>query len=96
MKNAVDLPLLCEHPSLLQRGGVGTDEEGRECDLRPHKIAICSKLDDLTQEGREIGACNTVILKKNEKGERILVGHNTEYVSDLFALSLSLSKIRKR
>ena len=73
-----------------------TDEEVRECDLRPHKIAICSKLDDLTQEGREIGACNTVILKKNEKGERILVGHNTEYVSDLFALSLSLSKIRKR
>ncbi|GAA6012759.1 hypothetical protein JCM11491_002552 [Sporobolomyces phaffii] len=46
----------------------------------PHKIAICSKLDDLTQEGREIGACNTVILRKNEKGERILVGHNTDSV----------------
>jgi len=32
----------------------------------------------LTQDGRNIGACNTVIVRKGPNGERILVGHNTE------------------
>ncbi|GAA5915168.1 shikimate dehydrogenase family protein [Sporobolomyces salmoneus] len=57
-----------------------SEECGGSAVTMPHKIAICSRLDDLTQEGREIGACNTVILRKNAKGERILVGHNTDSV----------------
>lgn len=48
---------------------------------RPHKVAICQHLDDLTEDGRNIGACNTVIVRKGPNGERKLVGHNTECVA---------------
>ena len=45
---------------------------------RPHKVAVCQHLDELTEDGRNIGACNTVIIRKGPNGERKLVGHNTE------------------
>lgn len=47
-------------------------------DRRPHKVAVCQHLDELTEDGRNIGACNTVIIRKGPNGERKLVGHNTE------------------
>ncbi|KAK4047286.1 hypothetical protein OIO90_006247 [Microbotryomycetes sp. JL221] len=46
----------------------------------PNKVAICEHLDELTEDGKNIGACNTVIVKKGPNGERILVGHNTDSV----------------
>ncbi|GAA5957400.1 hypothetical protein JCM8115_006979 [Rhodotorula mucilaginosa] len=46
----------------------------------PHKVAVCQHLDELTEDGRNIGACNTVIIRKGPNGERKLVGHNTDSV----------------
>ncbi|KAM0787159.1 hypothetical protein ACM66B_006409 [Microbotryomycetes sp. NB124-2] len=46
----------------------------------PNKVAICDHLDELTEDGKNIGACNTVIVKKGADGKRILVGHNTDSV----------------
>ncbi|RDW80119.1 shikimate dehydrogenase substrate binding-containing protein [Coleophoma cylindrospora] len=45
----------------------------------PHKVAIIPFLDEITQEGKEIGACNTVFLKEKD-GKRILVGTNTDTI----------------
>lgn len=61
------------------QGVLFADAGGRR---RPHKVAICQHLDDLTEDGRNIGACNTVIIRKGPNGERQLVGHNTECVHE--------------
>ncbi|KAH8597857.1 hypothetical protein B0O99DRAFT_616986 [Bisporella sp. PMI_857] len=45
----------------------------------PHKIAIIPHVDKMTQEAREIGACNTVYIR-NEDGKRIMWGTNTDCV----------------
>lgn len=45
----------------------------------PHKVAICQYLDDLTEEGRAVGACNTVFLRQ-EGEKRLLVGTNTDTI----------------
>ncbi|RDW92504.1 shikimate dehydrogenase substrate binding-containing protein [Coleophoma crateriformis] len=45
----------------------------------PHKVAIIPFLDEITQEGKEIGACNTVFLREKD-GKRILVGTNTDTI----------------
>lgn len=52
----------------------------------PNKVAICAHCDDLTEDGRLIGACNTIILRKGPNGERQLVGHNTDSVGVLESL----------
>ncbi|TNY22257.1 hypothetical protein DMC30DRAFT_156439 [Rhodotorula diobovata] len=57
-----------------------SDECAGSAVTMPHKVAICQHLDELTQDGRNIGACNTVIVRKGPNGERILVGHNTDSV----------------
>ncbi|KAH0351907.1 shikimate/quinate 5-dehydrogenase, partial [Aureobasidium melanogenum] len=45
----------------------------------PHKVAIMKHVDELTQEGREVGAVNTLYLRKH--GDRtILVGTNTDVI----------------
>ncbi|THZ79692.1 shikimate/quinate 5-dehydrogenase [Aureobasidium pullulans] len=45
----------------------------------PHKVAIMKHVDELTQEGREVGAVNTLYLRKN--GDKtILVGTNTDVI----------------
>lgn len=45
----------------------------------PHKVAIVPHLDELTEEGRDVGACNTIFLK--QKGDkRILCGTNTDVI----------------
>ncbi|KIW08183.1 shikimate 5-dehydrogenase [Verruconis gallopava] len=46
----------------------------------PHKVAILPYLDDLTPEGRDCGAVNTVLIQKNPDGSRKYVGHNTDVV----------------
>ncbi|KAI5254510.1 shikimate/quinate 5-dehydrogenase [Aureobasidium subglaciale] len=45
----------------------------------PHKVTILSHLDELTDEGRAVGACNTVFLKHVDN-RRIYVGTNTDII----------------
>jgi quinate dehydrogenase len=45
----------------------------------PNKVAIMSHLDELTEECREVGACNTIFLRE-ENGKRIFCGTNTDVV----------------
>jgi quinate dehydrogenase len=46
----------------------------------PHKLAILPYLDDLTEEGREVGACNTIFVRTNPDGSRRYIGTNTDVV----------------
>lgn len=45
----------------------------------PNKVTIMSHLDELTEECRDVGACNTVFFRE-EGGRRILCGTNTDVV----------------
>jgi quinate dehydrogenase len=45
----------------------------------PHKIAIMPHLDELTPEGRDVGAVNTIFFRE-ENGVRVLIGTNTDTV----------------
>lgn len=56
----------------------------------PHKVAIIPHLDEITQEGKDIGACNTIFLKHDSNGTRYLVGTNTDCygVRDAFLQNL--------
>lgn len=56
----------------------------------PHKVAILQHLDDLTDEGRSVGACNTVFLRQ-EGGKRKLVGTNTDVIGIRDAFSQNIS-----
>ncbi|OSS52091.1 hypothetical protein B5807_03653 [Epicoccum nigrum] len=47
----------------------------------PHKVAIIPHLDEITEEGREVGAVNTLFLKEDPTtGKRIFCGTNTDVV----------------
>ncbi|MCJ1257918.1 hypothetical protein MMC24_005746 [Lignoscripta atroalba] len=46
----------------------------------PHKVNIIQRLDKLTREGADIGACNTIFLEEGRDGKRILCGTNTDCV----------------
>lgn len=45
----------------------------------PHKVAIIQHLDALTDEGRQVGAVNTVFVRE-EDGKRKYVGTNTDVI----------------
>ncbi|KAL6903021.1 NAD(P)-binding protein [Trichoderma evansii] len=45
----------------------------------PNKVAIIPYLDEMTDECRDVGACNTVFFK-NRDGRRILCGTNTDVI----------------
>jgi quinate dehydrogenase len=45
----------------------------------PHKVAILKHLDELTEEGTNVGACNTLFIRERD-GKRILCGTNTDVV----------------
>lgn len=45
----------------------------------PHKVAILPHLDELTDEGKRVGACNTVFMK-HVGDKRVYVGTNTDTV----------------
>ncbi|KUJ23215.1 uncharacterized protein LY89DRAFT_680000 [Mollisia scopiformis] len=55
----------------------------------PHKVAIIPHLDEITQEGKDIGACNTIFFKEKD-GKRIMCGTNTDCfgVRDAFLQNL--------
>jgi quinate dehydrogenase len=46
----------------------------------PHKVAILKYLDELTPEGKDCGACNTVLIRKNPDGTRRYIGTNTDVI----------------
>ncbi|KAK4142851.1 uncharacterized protein C8A04DRAFT_12810 [Dichotomopilus funicola] len=46
----------------------------------PHKVTILSRLDELTEECREVGACNTLFLRHLPDGRRLFCGANTDVV----------------
>lgn len=46
----------------------------------PNKVAILPYLDEMTEECRDVGACNTIFLKRSPQGKRILCGTNTDVV----------------
>lgn len=47
----------------------------------PWKVSIMKHLDDLTEEAREIGACNTIFLRRDQQtGRKLLVGTNTDCI----------------
>ncbi|CZR51817.1 related to ARO1-arom pentafunctional enzyme [Phialocephala subalpina] len=60
----------------------------------PHKVAIIPHLDEIMQEGKDIGACNTIFLKQDQNGTRHLVGTNTDCfgVRDAFLQNLPAGK----
>ncbi|KAF1816756.1 quinate dehydrogenase [Eremomyces bilateralis CBS 781.70] len=45
----------------------------------PHKVAILGFLDELTEEARDVGACNTIFLREKD-GKRVYVGTNTDTI----------------
>lgn len=45
----------------------------------PHKVAIIPHLDDMTPEGKAIGAINTIFLKEDQEGRK-LCGTNTDCI----------------
>ncbi|OCL07636.1 NAD-P-binding protein [Glonium stellatum] len=46
----------------------------------PHKVALISAVDDITDEGRMIGAINTVFQRKSSSGKLRYIGTNTDCV----------------
>ena len=45
----------------------------------PNKVAIIPYLDELTEECRDVGACNTLYFRE-ENGRRIFCGANTDVI----------------
>lgn len=46
----------------------------------PHKVAIIPHLDELTDECRDVGACNTIFVRDLPDGRRIFCGTNTDVI----------------
>ena len=46
----------------------------------PHKVAILPHLDELTEECRDVGACNTLFLRHAPDGRRLFCGANTDVI----------------
>lgn len=46
----------------------------------PWKVNIMPHLDDLTEDARQAGACNTIFLRKGEDGQTSYVGTNTDCI----------------
>ncbi len=46
----------------------------------PHKVAIIPHLDELTEECRDVGACNTLFIRELADGRRLFCGANTDVI----------------
>ncbi|CAG8980507.1 hypothetical protein HYALB_00012617 [Hymenoscyphus albidus] len=57
----------------------------------PHKVSIIPHLDELTDECRDVGACNTIFFKEKD-GKRLLVGTNTDIIGVREAFFQNLPK----
>lgn len=57
----------------------------------PHKVAILPHLDGLTEEGRDVGAVNTLFVQQDPlTGNRVYMGTNTDVIGirDAFAYNV--------
>ncbi|KAG0039401.1 3-dehydroquinate dehydratase (3-dehydroquinase) [Podila clonocystis] len=57
----------------------------------PHKLDIMSKLDEITEEAKAIGAVNTVVSVEQEGKPAILVGDNTDWLGIYCQIERNLS-----
>ncbi|ORZ06789.1 Shikimate dehydrogenase [Lobosporangium transversale] len=57
----------------------------------PHKIEIMSKLDEITDEAKAIGAVNTIVPIVDRQGKTILVGDNTDWLGIYYQIVRNLS-----
>ncbi|RAQ99531.1 NAD(P)-binding protein [Stemphylium lycopersici] len=65
----------------------------------PHKVAILPHLDGLTEEGRDVGAVNTLFIKQDAAtGKRLYMGTNTDVIGirDAFAYNVDAAKFENR
>ncbi|EMD70031.1 hypothetical protein COCSADRAFT_107251 [Bipolaris sorokiniana ND90Pr] len=65
----------------------------------PHKVAILPHLDGLTEEGRDVGAVNTLFIQEDPStGKRLYMGTNTDVIGirDAFAYNIDASKYENR
>lgn len=65
----------------------------------PHKVAILPYLDGLTEEGRDVGAVNTLFIQEDPStGKRLYMGTNTDVIGirDAFAYNVDASKYENR
>jgi quinate dehydrogenase len=46
----------------------------------PNKVNIMAHLDEMTDECRDVGACNTVFFRDSPSGDRLLCGTNTDVI----------------
>jgi pentafunctional AROM polypeptide len=61
-------------------GPIWNDENFGGCSVTvPHKQSIIPHVDVLTDAAKEIGSVNTVIVKKDKFGKRVLIGDNTDW-----------------
>mmetsp|Transcript_14274 Transcript_14274/g.29129 ORF Transcript_14274/g.29129 Transcript_14274/m.29129 type:complete len:887 (+) Transcript_14274:132-2792(+) len=61
-------------------GPIWNDDNFGGCSVTiPHKANIIPHVDVLTDAAKEIGSVNTVIVKKDKKGTRVLIGDNTDW-----------------
>ncbi|CAA9965010.1 Quinate dehydrogenase [Pyrenophora teres f. maculata] len=58
----------------------------------PHKVAILPYLDGLTEEGRDVGAVNTLFIEEDEAGKRRYMGTNTDVVGIREAFRANVEK----
>ncbi|KAG0078477.1 3-dehydroquinate dehydratase (3-dehydroquinase) [Podila epicladia] len=57
----------------------------------PHKLDIMSKLDEITEEAKAIGAVNTVVPVEQEGKPAILIGDNTDWLGIYYQIERNLS-----
>jgi len=64
----------------------------------PHKVAILKHLDGLTEEGRDVGAVNTLFIQQDASGNRLYMGTNTDVIGirDAFAYNVDPAKFENR
>jgi quinate dehydrogenase len=62
----------------------------------PFKVVVIPHLDELTDEGRSIGAVNTIVIKQNPDGSRRYCGTNTDCIGirDAFLVNVEGSPYR--
>jgi len=61
-------------------GPIWNDDNFGGCSVTiPHKSNIIPHVDVLTDAAKDIGSVNTVIVKKDKKGTRVLIGDNTDW-----------------
>lgn len=59
------------------RDALRATEFGGASVTMPLKVTVVSMLDSITDEARTIGAVNTVVLERDERDRKLLIGTNT-------------------